>query len=99
MTTKTIRKSATKLRKLLKKRNDFETKFAENIGKPKELWKTLKAFGLPNEVSIVTINAPRDNKVVIYDLKFISEVFQTFFDNLAETLLQKLPPPPNKLIQ
>ena len=27
-----------------KKRNYFETKLTENIGKPKELWKTLKAL-------------------------------------------------------
>ena len=40
-----------------KKRNYFETKLTENIGKPKELWKTLKALGLPNKVSIATINA------------------------------------------
>ena len=35
-------------------------------------------------------------KVVKYDPKSISEVFQTFFANMAETLLQKLPPTPDK---
>ena len=50
-------------------RNYFATKLTENIGKLKELWKTLKALGLPNKVSIATINALKDDKVVKYDLK------------------------------
>ena len=81
---------------LKKKRNYFETKLAENSGKPKELWETLKTLGLPNKVSIGTINALKDDKVVKYDPKSISTFFQTFFANMAKTLLQKLPPPPNK---
>ena len=68
------------------------------MGKPKELWKTLKALGLSNKDSIATINAPKDNKVVKYDPKSISKVFQTFITNMAKTLLQKLPPPPNKYV-
>ena len=55
-----------------------------------------KLLELPNNVSIATINALQDNKVVKYDPKSISKVFQTFFTNMAKTLLQKLPPPPNK---
>ena len=43
----------------------------QNIGKPKELWKTLKALGLPNKVSIATINAPKDDKVV----KYVPKIF------------------------
>ena len=79
-----------------KRRNYFETKLTKNIGKPKVLWKTLKALGLPNKVSIATINALKDDKVVKYDPESISKVFQTFFTNMTKTLLQKLPPPPNK---
>ena len=92
------KKARYEVKKLIaeKKRNYFETKLTENIGKPKELWKTLKALGLPNKVSIATINALKDDKVVKYDPKSISKVFQTFFTNMAKTLLQKLPPPPNK---
>ena len=92
------KKARYEVKKLIaeKKRNYFETKLTENIGKPKELWKTLKALGLPSKVSIATINALKDDKVVKYDPKSISKVFQTFFTNMAKTLLQKLPPPPNK---
>ena len=56
----------------------------------------MKALGLPSKVSIATINALQDNKIVKYDPKFISKVFQTFFVNMAKSLLQKLPSPPNK---
>ena len=68
----------------------------KNIRKPKELWKTLKSLGFLNKVSIATINALNNDKVVQYDPKSISKAFQSCFVNLAETLLQKLPPPPNK---
>ena len=91
------KKARYEVRKLIaeEKRNCWETKLTENIDTPKELWKTLKALGLPNKVSIATINTLKDDKVVKYDPKFISKVFQTFFANMAITWLQKLPPPPN----
>ena len=38
----------------------------ENIGKPKELWKTLKAHGLSNKISIARINTLKDDKLVIW---------------------------------
>ena len=65
------KKACYKVKKLIaeEKRNYFETKLTENIGKRKELWKTLKALGLPNKVSIATINALKDDKVVKYDPK------------------------------
>ena len=37
-------------------------KLSENIGKRKELCKTLKALELPNKASVVKINALKDNK-------------------------------------
>ena len=74
----------------------MKKKLTENIDKPKELWKSLKALGLPNKVSIATINAHKDDEVVKHHPKSVSKVFQTFFTNMAKTLLQKLPPPPNK---
>ena len=67
------------------------------LAKPKELWKTLKALGLPNKVTIATINALKDNKVVKYDPKSISKIFQTFFTNMVKILLQKAYTSPIKL--
>ena len=68
-------------------------KLTINIGKPKELWKTLKAPGLLNKVYIATINAFRGGKAVKYDPKSISEVVQMLFSNMAETLLQRFSSP------
>ena len=56
----------------------------------------MKTPGLPNKVSIATINALKDDKVVKYDPNPISKFFQTFFVNMVKTLLQKLPSSPNK---
>ena len=71
-------------------------KLNENICKPRKLWKTLKALGLPSKVSIATINALKDHKVVKYDTNTIAKIFQMFFINMTETLPQRLPPAPNK---
>ena len=60
---KNITNSSTKLKtksckkKKKKKKINFETKPTENSGKPEELWKTRKARGLLNKVSIATVNA------------------------------------------
>ena len=35
----------------IKKRDFYQVKLTENIGKPKELWKTLKSLGLPSKKS------------------------------------------------
>ena len=56
----------------------------------------LKALILPNKVSIAAKNALKDDKAIKYDPKSISKFFQKFFANMAKTLLQKLPPPPNQ---
>ena len=80
-----------------KERNYFETKLTKNIGKPKELWKTLKTLGLPNKVSIATINALKDDKVVKHDPKSISKVFQTFFTNMAKIIATKASTSPKQI--
>ena len=58
-----------------KKRINFETKPTENSGKPEELWKTRKARGLLNKVSIATVNALKDDKVV----NMTQSAFKRFF--------------------
>ena len=94
------KKARYEVKKLIaeKKRNYFETKLTENIGKPKELWKTLKALGLPNKVSIATINSFKDEKVVKYDPKSISNVFQTFFTNMAKTCYKSFHLPQTNMV-
>ena len=37
-----------------KKRDFFQEKLRENLGKPKELWKVLKSLGLPSKITPVS---------------------------------------------
>ena len=92
---KNYKKARYKVKKLIskKKRNYFETKLSENICKPEELSKTITSL---NKVFIAMINTFKDDKVVKYDSKSISETFQMFFANMPEILLQKFPAPSNK---
>ena len=58
------KKSRCQTKKIIAERNRIylETKILENIGKPKELWKTLKSFGFPYKVSIATTNASKKQR-------------------------------------
>ena len=57
-----------KKREREKQRKYFENKLKENIAKPKDLWKTVKSFGLSKKFSVVQTNAIVDNKRLKYDL-------------------------------
>ena len=80
-----------------KKKEFYEDKLKENIGKPKELWKTLKDLGLPSKkISSSPKICLEDNDGISFDSNKISNMFKTFFSNLAEDLVSKLPAAPNK---
>ena len=67
-----------------------------NIGKPKELWKTLKSLGFSKtEVSASKTCLEREGKLS-FDPKENSEIFKDFFSKLATNLVNKLPPAPKK---
>ena len=44
-----------------KKQAFFEEKLSETIGKPKELWESLKALGMPNKTVISNFSAIEEN--------------------------------------
>ena len=79
-----------------KKQAFLKEKFSESIGKPNELWESLKYLGTPNKNLISNFNAMEDNNTLIYDTRSISTVFKNFFSSLAECLLIKLPNPADK---
>ena len=79
-----------------KKRAFFDDKLSENIGKPKELWETLKSLDMPQKILISNFNAVESNNALTFDKKTIAKIFKDFFSNLAESLLIKLPNAPNK---
>ena len=76
-----------------KKQAFFDEKLSESVGKPKELWNTLKSLGMPKKTVVSNFNAIDDNKSLTYDMKTMSKVFKDFFSNLAKSFLDKLPDP------
>ena len=78
------------------KRNNLITeKLEENIGRPKELWRTLKSLGLSKTNSSPKICLEKDNNLS-FDHKEIAETFKDYFSNLASNLVVELPTPPGK---
>ena len=76
-----------------KKRNFFTTKLSENVGKPKELWKTLRKLGLPSKERPISAMSLKKEGNVVFDGKSICEILKDFFSNLATNLVKKLPTP------
>ena len=81
----------------MKKKQFYNEKLKEKIGKPKDLWKTLKSLGLPSKkvTNISNMCLKKDDKIN-FDEKTNANTFKEFYCNLAGDLLKKLPPPSNK---
>ena len=79
-----------------RKKESFENKLKECIGKPKDLWKAIKSLGLPNKSGGCIVGALAENQIVKHDTKSILKTFKSFYSNLAEDLLTKLPKSPNQ---
>ena len=79
-----------------KKKTFVIGKLNENIGKPKELWKSLKSLGLPSKQASPSTICPEKGRALSFDSKTNAEIFKDFYSNLASDLLKKLPSPPNK---
>ena len=90
------KKSRNKVQRMIKdkKKNFVSGKLNDNIGKPKELWKSLKSLGLPSKAnSAATICLEKDG-ILSFDPKTNAEIFKDFYSNLANNLVKKLPTPP-----
>ena len=79
-----------------KKKQFYESKLKENIGKPKELWKTLKGLGLPTKNTSSSDIFLKEDGTNIFSAKSTANKFKDFFSNLATNLVSKLPNPPKK---
>ena len=79
-----------------KKQEFFEIKLRDNIGKPKELWQTIKSLGLPNKRSSIKKICLKDVKGELkFEPKDNANIFKSFFSNLATDLVSKLTVAPN----
>ena len=64
-----------------KKKNFIDTTLKDNIGKPKELWKSLKKLGLSSQSdSQADICLTKDGNLS-FDPKTNAEIFKDFFSN------------------
>ena len=94
------KKSRNKVQRMIKdkKKNFVIGKLNDNIGKPKELWKSLKSLGLPSKKSSSATICLEKDGILSFDPKTNAEIFKDFYSNLANNLVKKLPtpPPPNK---
>ena len=77
-----------------KKKEFFENKLKECIGKPKDLWKAIKSLGLPNKSGGCIVGALAENQIVKHDTKSILKTFKSFYSNLVGDLLATLPMSP-----
>ena len=74
-----------KLQKLIrtKKKAYFESKLTQNIGKSKELWKSLKSLGLKIERSISNVNCLEMMNPLFFYVKDIHKVYTAYFYNVV----------------
>ena len=86
------------MQRLIKKKKKIfsSKKLEENIGEPKELWKTLKKLGLSKIKTTLTNICPTENCGLSFCSLSIANNFKQFFSNLAQNLIEKLPTGPNK---
>ena len=67
-----------------KKKEFFENKLKECIGKLKDLWKAIKSLGLPNKSGRCIVGALTENQIVKHDtkspnryaIKFVSDYYK-----------------------
>ena len=76
-----------------KQKNFVIGKLNDNIGKPKELWKSLKSLWLPSKESSSTTICLEKDGFLSFDPKTNAEIFKDFYSNLANNLVKKLPTP------
>jgi len=79
-----------------KKCQFYKNKLKENVGKPKELWKALKSLGLPSKKGSISKICLQKNDKISFDDKENANNFKEFYCNLANDLVNKLPPPSNR---
>ena len=68
-----------------------------NIAKPSNLWKVLKSIGLlsnDNNAAQVCLN---ENEVLLFEPKETCNVFKILYENLAQSLVDELPPAPQQI--
>ena len=79
-----------------KKKQYILAKLDLNIGKPKDLWNTLKSLGLSSKTNCRSKICLKTNENLSFDPKTNADTFMKFYSNLASDLVKQLPTAPNK---
>ena len=84
------------VKKLIKsKKCDFiKDHLKANIAKPLKLWKVLKSLGLSSKGSTNAKVCLKENEIAHFEPKETSGIFRKFYENLAHSLVDKLPASP-----
>ena len=72
------------------KRTFFENQLTVSIGKPKDLWKTLKSLGLLNKSYFCEVSTMKINNTVEHDVNSVLKSFKSYFSIEHDILLQKV---------
>ena len=72
-----------------KQKNFVAEKLNQNIGKPTELWKSLKSLGLPSKQQSSSTICLDKYCILSFDHKAKSEIFRDFYSNLVDDLVKK----------
>ena len=82
---------------ILKKKKQFvQDALQDNIGKPKELWKTLQGLGLKTTTRTPQNICLENQGKISFDPKANANIFKNHFSNLAGNLVKQLPKAKNK---
>ena len=92
---KNAQKHARQITKM-KKCEYVKEQLKANIAKPSKLWKVLKSIGLPSNDNNTTKICLKENDVLLFEPKETCNIFKKFYENLAQSLVDKLPLPSNK---
>ena len=70
-----------------KKKEFFEKKLRECIGKPKDLWKAIKSLGLRNKSGGCIVDSLAENQIVKNDTNSILKTFKNFLWLLRKSFI------------
>ena len=75
------------------KQNYVKEHLTENSGCIKKLWKSIKNLGFMGKIKAQNINIGlRKDNDIVFDKKYVANKFNSFFCNIAQLLVEKLPP-------
>ena len=81
---------------LKKEKSYFEEELGKNRNKPKELWKTLKSFGLSSDKAKQSKISLNKDGAIQFEALEKANTFKRFYSELAGGLQEKLPRTPKR---